>query len=70
MASAQTYISTLIPRPELLQPRIQPGTLAQDATADLGLHIEILKGDRGINVIKKKTAVTPVVEVTTVTACR
>jgi len=63
MASAQTYISTLIPRPELLRPRLQPGTLAQDAAADMGLHIEILKGDRGINVIKKKTAVTPVVEV-------
>jgi hypothetical protein len=29
----------------------------------MGLHIEILSGDRGINIIKKKTAVKPVVEV-------
>jgi hypothetical protein len=63
LANAQTYVSKLLPPPELLKPALQPGTLAQDPAANVGLHIEILSGDRGINIIKKKTAVKPVVEV-------
>jgi hypothetical protein len=73
IASGQTTALRLIPGAELLRPMLQPGTLAQEPPAqssapklnpwDSGLHIEILKGDRGVNIIKKKTAVTPVVEV-------
>ncbi len=63
LTQAQTYMAKLLPRPELLQPVLQPGTLAQEPSANIGLHIEILSGDRGINIIKKKTAVKPVVEV-------
>jgi hypothetical protein len=62
-ANAQTYVSKLLPHPELLQPLLQPGTLAQEPGSNSGLHIEIMNGDRGINIIKKKTAVKPVVEV-------
>jgi hypothetical protein len=63
LANAQTYVSKLLPNPELLQPVLQPGTLAQEPAPNGGLHIEIMTGDRGINIIKKKTAVKPVVEV-------
>jgi hypothetical protein len=47
----------------MLIPPMQPGTLAEQATAESGLHIQIIEGDRGINIIKRKTAVAPVVEV-------
>jgi len=63
LANAQTYVSKLLPHPELLQPVLQPGTPAQEPAPNSGLHIEIMTGDRGINIIKKKTAVKPVVEV-------
>lgn len=63
LANAQTYVPKLLPRPELLKPLLQPGTLAQEPAPNIGLHIEIMSGDRGINIIKKKTAVKPVVEV-------
>lgn len=62
-ANGQTYVSRLLPRPELLETVLQPGTLAQEPSPNSGLHIEIMSGDRGINIIKKKTAVKPVVEV-------
>jgi hypothetical protein len=41
----------------------QPGTLEEQSGADAALHIQILEGDRGVNIIKRKTAVAPVVEV-------
>jgi len=63
LGNAQTYVSRLLPLPELPQPVLQPGTLAQEPSSNIGLHIEIMSGDRGINIIKKKTAVKPVVEV-------
>lgn len=47
----------------MLFPPVQPGTLAGQAAAGSGLHIQIIEGDRGINIIKRKTAVAPVVEV-------
>jgi hypothetical protein len=56
IASAQTSVS-------LLRPMIQPGTLTEQSTPESGLHIQILAGDRGVNIIKRKTAVAPVVEV-------
>ncbi len=62
-ATAQVQVSKLLPTPEWAQPRWEPGTLAQDPPPNSGLHIEIMSGDRGINIIKKKTAVKPVVEV-------
>jgi hypothetical protein len=61
LASAQT--SKLIPNPEMLRPMQQPGTVAAQPIAEGGLHIQILEGDRGVNIIKRKTAVAPVVEV-------
>jgi hypothetical protein len=61
MADAETPIAKLIVRPELFQPMLQPGTVAQEPA--IGLHIEILKGDGGVNMIKDKMAVKPVVEV-------
>jgi hypothetical protein len=63
LVNAQTFVSELLPNAELREPVLQPGTLAQEPSVNLALHIEILSGDRGINVIKKKTAVRPVVEV-------
>ena len=64
-AEAQTSLSKLILRTESLRPILQPGMLAQDAVTvpKERLHIEILKGDRGVNILKTKTAVKPVVEV-------
>jgi hypothetical protein len=56
IAGAQTPVS-------LLTPLIQPGTLGQQSPPEPGLHIQILEGDRGVNIIKRKTAVAPVVEV-------
>lgn len=63
LANAQTYVAKLLPRPDLLETVLEPGTLAQEPSLNVGLHIEIMSGDRGINIIKKKTAVKPVVEV-------
>jgi hypothetical protein len=56
IAGAQTPVS-------LLRPMLQPGTLDEQATLESGLHIQIVEGDRGVNIIKRKTAVAPVVEV-------
>lgn len=63
MADAETPVTKLIFRPELVKTMVQPGTLAQDAAQNIGLHIEILKGVGGVNAIKEKVAVKPVVEV-------
>jgi len=64
-AEAQTSLSKLILRTESLRPILQPGMLAQDVATVTKerLHIEILKGDGGINILKTKTAVKPVVAV-------
>jgi hypothetical protein len=56
VSGAQNQVSMLFPP-------VQPGTLAEQASAENGLHIQIIEGDRGINIIKRKTAVAPVVEV-------
>jgi hypothetical protein len=63
LAKAQTSLSKLILRTEALKPVLQPGVLAQDSVTKQGLHIEVLNGDRGVNVLKTKTAVKPAVEV-------
>ena len=64
-AEAQTSLSKLILRTESLRPILQPGILAQDVATVTKerLHIEILKGDGGVNILKTKMAVKPVVEV-------
>lgn len=63
ISNAQTSLSKLILRTESLKPVLQPGVLAQDSVTRQGLHIEILKGDRAVNILKTKTAVKPVVEI-------
>ncbi|MFL6546502.1 MAG: hypothetical protein ACJ8LM_15175, partial [Candidatus Udaeobacter sp.] len=63
VSKAQTSLAKLILRTESLKPVLQPGVLAQDSVTKQGLHIEILKGDRGVNILKTKTAVKPLVEV-------
>jgi hypothetical protein len=63
VAKAQTSLSKLILRTESLRPIVQPGVLAQDSVTKETLHIEILKGDHGVNFLRTKTAVKPVVEV-------
>jgi hypothetical protein len=62
-ANAQTSPSKLILRTESLRPILQPGILAQEAVTKGTPHIEILKGDHGVNILKTKTAVRPVIEV-------
>jgi hypothetical protein len=63
VSKAQTSLAKLILRTESLKPLPQPGVLAQDSVTKQGLHIEVLKGDRGVNILKTKTAIKPVVEV-------
>jgi hypothetical protein len=63
VAQAQTPFAKLILRTESLNPILQPGMLAQDAVPQQRLHIEILKGDGGVNVLGADTAVQPVIEV-------
>lgn len=70
---AQTSSLKLLPGAELIVPVLQPGTPAQDPVAqepptkinpwESELHIDVLKGSGAVNVLKKKTAATPVVEV-------
>lgn len=49
---------------ELLYPVIrEPGVPRQEGSVGLGLHILVIEGEDGVNIIKKKTAVRPVVEV-------
>jgi hypothetical protein len=63
VAQAQMPQSRLILRADSLKPILQPGMLAQDAVTQERLHIEILKGDGGVNILGADTAVQPVVEV-------
>lgn len=60
---AETALYTALPNLEALRPKIQPGTLAVDQPDGNGLHILVIDGEDGVNIIKKKTAVKPVVEV-------
>lgn len=44
--------------------RVQPGVPRQQETSvDIGLHIVVLEGQSGINIVKKRAAVRPVVEI-------
>jgi hypothetical protein len=63
IADAQASVAKLFLWSEPPKPQLQPGTLGQDQGRDIGLHIEILKGDGGVNDLKTKTAVTPLIEV-------
>jgi hypothetical protein len=46
-----------------LQPGVPIGLPMQDASVDIGLHIVVLEGQNGINIVKKRAGVKPVVEV-------
>lgn len=43
--------------------RPQPGVPMQDASVEIGLHIVVVEGQNGVNIIKKRAAVRPVVQV-------
>lgn len=46
--------------------RAQPGVPmqdAQDASVEIGLHIVVVQGQNGINIVKKRAAVKPVIQV-------
>ncbi len=71
---AQTGNLRLVPGAGLMRPILQPGTLAQEpVTAEQEptkispwqseLHINVLKGDQAVNIVKRKSAQTVVVEV-------
>ncbi len=62
-AQTQTPFDKLVLRAESLKPILQPGVLAQAAAAQPRLHIEILKGDGGVNTLGSDTVVQPVVQV-------
>lgn len=64
VAYAQTTISRLmLPGQPSAYPSPQPGTLMQEASTEIGLHIVVINGEDAFNIVKKKTAVKPVVEV-------
>jgi hypothetical protein len=56
------------PLPKLISPlhpvafRPEPGLPMQEPATDIGLHIVVLEGNNAVNVIKKKAAIKPVVE--------
>ena len=62
-AQTQTPFGKLVLRAESLKPILQPGVLAQASAAQPRLHIEILKGDGGVNTLGSDTVVEPVVQV-------
>ncbi len=43
--------------------RPQPGTPMQDESVDIGLHVVVVQGQNGINIVKKRAAVKPVIQV-------
>lgn len=59
----QTPFAKLVLRAESHKTILQPGVLAQAAAAQPRLHIEILKGDGGVNTLGSDTVVQPVVQV-------
>lgn len=64
ISAAQTRIPFgKLLRAESLKPILQPGVLAQAADAQPRLHIEILKGDGGVNTLGSDAVVQPVVQV-------
>ena len=62
-AQTQTPFGKLVLRAESLKPILQPGVLAQAADTQPRLHIEILKGDGGVNTLGSNAVVQPVVQV-------
>lgn len=59
-ACAVAYAQMPSPRVVLLP---QPGVPQQDADVGIGLHIVVLGGQNAINVVKKRAAVKPLVEI-------
>jgi len=62
-AQTQTPFGKLVLRAESHKPILQPGVLAQAADKQPRLHIEILKGDSGVNTLGSDVVVQPVVQV-------
>lgn len=61
--SEAAQLKPLIPG-ELLQPTIaEPGIPKQADAANVALHIVVVQGEDAVNIVKRKTAVQPVVEV-------
>jgi hypothetical protein len=58
-----------VPLPQLIHPaapmalRPEPGLPMQDPATDFGMHIVVLQGQNAVNVVKKRAAVRPVVEI-------
>jgi hypothetical protein len=63
VASAQSPVAKLVPEMAIASPVLQPGTLAGQPGDNAQLRIQIIEGERGVNIIKKRSAVAPVVEV-------
>jgi len=63
VARAQSPVAKLIPNPAMLRPILQPGTLADPPSGNAELRIQVIEGERGVNIIRKRSAVAPVVEV-------
>lgn len=53
----------LVPGELLTSIKIEPGMLAQDTGSNFKFHIEVIQGEDAVNIVKRKTAVQPVVEV-------
>jgi len=53
----------LVPGELLASISPEPGTTIQDTNPVFKFHIDVVKGEDGVNIVKKKTAVQPVVEV-------
>lgn len=63
LTQAQAPLVSLISSRKAVALPPQPGVSMQDVSVDIGLHIVVLEGQQGVNIVKKKAAVRPVVEV-------
>lgn len=63
VADSQSLVSKVLLPDPVVKARLQPGTPMQEGSVGIGLHILVIEGEDGVNIVKKKTAVKPVVEV-------
>jgi hypothetical protein len=63
IVAAETSAARLVPGYLLPNAVNQPGIIDEESAAEPGLHIEVLEGEDGLNIVKKKTAVKSVVVV-------
>jgi len=62
-ASENPGAHRLVPGELLTSIKAEPGMLAQDSGSNFKFHIEVIQGEDAVNIVKRKTAVQPVVEV-------